>query len=171
MTGPDAAARASLAAIIRHDLGAIRQMQASLEPLAAEAGYAACAGVAYALHNLYCAIENSFDQISRTFENHVVERDRWHRELMLKMFLEIPGVRPCVLPEVLRPWLNELRSFRHVFRHSYDFELDPQKLNHLVESWRQSGPALLEALSQFALWLTASSSNQGTATSAPGVSD
>jgi hypothetical protein len=168
MTDPDAAARASLAAIIRHDLGAIQRMEASLQPLAAEAGYAVCAGVAYTLHNLYGAIENSFDQISRTFENHVVETDRWHRELMLKMFLEIPGVRPRVLPEVLRPWLNELRSFRHVFRHSYDFELDPHKLNHLVESWRRSGPALLEALRQFSVWLTASSSNPGAATSALG---
>lgn len=155
MIGPEPAARASLAAVIRHDLAAIERMQESLPVLAPEAGYAASAGVAYALHNIYCALENSFDQISRTFENHVVETDRWHRELMLKMFLDIPGVRPRVLPDNVRLALNELRSFRHVFRHSYDFKLDAKKLNHLVDQWRLEGQAVIEALSRFAAWLNA----------------
>ncbi len=154
MIGPEPGARASLAALIQHDIAAIQRVQESLQLLGPEAAYAASAGVAYALHNLYCALENSFDQISRTFENHVVETDRWHRELMLKMFLEIPGVRPRVLPDNVRGMLSDLRSFRHVFRHSYDFKLEPRKLNHLVDLWRQEGKAVLEALAQFADWLT-----------------
>jgi hypothetical protein len=66
------------------------------------------------------------------------------------MFLEIPGVRPGVLPEAVRPMLNDLRSFRHIFRHSYDFQLDARKLNGLVESWRAQGPEVLDGLSRFA---------------------
>jgi hypothetical protein len=160
MIGPDSRAHAALAAVIEHDLRAISRVEAALVELAADAGYGACAGVAYALHNLYSALENCFDQISRTFENHVVDRDQWHRELMLKMFLAIPGIRPAVLPEAVRPLLNELRSFRHLFRHSYDFQLDPVRLNALTSSWRTGGPAVLTALRIFADWLSTARSTQ-----------
>lgn len=153
MNGPDFAARASLAAVIEHDLDAIRRMELAVVELEPDAEFSQCAGVAYALHNLYSALENSFDQISRTFENHVVDREQWHRELMVKMFLDIPGVRPAVLPAELRLPLNELRSFRHVFRHSYDFRLDPQRLTALVQTWRAQGPAVVRALGAFAAWL------------------
>ena len=149
----DPAARASLAAVIQRDLDAIARIEAALHELAPDAGYAQCAGIAYALHNLYCALENSFEQISRSFENHVVDREQWHRELMLKMFLEIPGVRPSVFPGHLRLLLNELRSFRHVFRHSYDYQLDAKQLNALRVAWQGGGQAVLEALRQFAAWL------------------
>lgn len=153
MARPEPAARASLAAVIRRDIEAIRRLQPLLERLAPNAAYPACAAVAYALHNIYNALENSFDQISRTFENHIVDPVRWHRELMVKMFVEIPGVRPAVLPEVTRPMLNDLRSFRHIFRHGYDFQLDGGKLNALVESWQTNGAVVLEGLGRFAGWL------------------
>lgn len=153
MNVPDAAKRASLAAVLEHDLAAVSRIEVALRTLAPDADFNQCAGVAYALHNLYSALENSFDQISRSFENHVVDREQWHRELMLKMFLEIPGVRPAVLPLEVRPLLNELRSFRHVFRHSYDFELDPVRLNALGGAWRERGGAVLAALRAFAVWL------------------
>jgi len=153
MNGPDAATRASLAAVIEHDLEALAHIEVSLQDLGPDADFNQCAGVAYALHNSYSALENSFDQISRSFENHVVDREQWHRELMLKMFLEIPGVRPAVLPVQVRPLLNELRSFRHVFRHSYDFQLDPLKLNALVADWREGAAAVTKALRDFVAWL------------------
>lgn len=153
MNEPDARARAALAAVIERDLEAIGHLSTALVDLPADAGYQPCVAVAYALHNLYCALENSFEQISRTFENHVVDREQWHRELMLKMLLDIPGVRPAVLPEALRPLLNELRSFRHLFRHSYDFQLDPQRLNNLTRAWHAGGPAVTSALRAFADWL------------------
>jgi HepT-like protein len=155
MSGPEPAARASLAAVIQHDIEAVRRLEPLLEQLPPDAAYPACAAVAYALHNLYNALENSFDQISRTFENHVVDPDRWHRELMLKMFIEIPGLRPGVLAETARPLLDDLRSFRHVFRHGYDFQLDAVKLNRLVESWQAERSVVLDGLSRFEKWLLA----------------
>ena len=107
------------------------------------------AAVGYLLHNLYNALENSFEQISRTFENHVVDVPRWHRELLDKMFLEIPGVRPAVLTDALRPLLHDLRGFRHVFRHGYDFSLDSARLAGLVASWNSRKKELFAALQAF----------------------
>jgi hypothetical protein len=150
---PEPAARSALAAVIERDLEAIDRLGDVLTRLPDDAGYERCAGVGYALHNLYCALENSFEQISRTFENHIVDREQWHRELLLKMFLAIPAVRPAALPDPLRPLLNELRSFRHLFRHSYDFQLDPGRLNALTRSWHTGRPAVVAALRAFADWL------------------
>ncbi|MBE7502277.1 MAG: hypothetical protein HS113_18660 [Verrucomicrobiales bacterium] len=40
-----------------------------------------------------------------------------------------------------------------MFRHSYDFELDPVRLNALGAAWRERGAAVLAALRAFAAWL------------------
>ena len=63
------------------------------------------------------------------------------------MFLEIPKIRPAVLPSDLRAFLNDLRGFRHVFRHAYEFELDSEKLKLLLRDWHQARKPLLRALS------------------------
>ena len=129
---PDTAQLASLGAVITEDLAAIERLNVELSQLIAslaapEPEFRDMAVVAYVLHNVYCALESGFEQISRTFENHITDPAQGHRELLAKMFLEIPAVRPAVLPADLRGFLNDLRGFRHLFRHSYDFQLDPEK--------------------------------------------
>lgn len=44
------------------------------------------------------------------------------------MALEIDGVRPALVNVNDVPLLDELRAFRHVFRHIYQSELDIEKL-------------------------------------------
>ena len=151
---PDAAQLASLGAVITEDLAAIERMNVELSQLIAslvapKPAFRDMVAVAYLLHNVYCALENAFEQISRTFENHLTDPAQWHRELLAKMFLEIPTVRPAVLPADLRGFLNDLRGFRHLFRHSYDFQLDPEKLNRLVRDWTGARLELLAALTRF----------------------
>lgn len=108
----------------------------------------------FALHNLYNAIENSFTQISLTFENHVKDRTRWHRELLEKMLLDMPPVRPRVLPAASHALLSDLLGFRHLFRHAYDFTLDEGKALDLWRRWQQEGPAVKDSLRAFATALT-----------------
>ena len=151
---PDTAQLASLGAVITEDLAAIERLNVELSQLIAslaapEPEFRDMAAVAYVLHNVYCALESGFEQISRTFENHITDPAQWHRELLAKMFLEIPTVRPAVLPADLRGFLNDLRGFRHLFRHSYDFQLDPEKLSRLVRDWTAARPDLLAALTRF----------------------
>jgi hypothetical protein len=153
-TKPDTAQLASLAAVITEDLAAIERLDVELSPLipalaASAPAFRDAAAVAYLLHNVYGALENAFEQISRTYENHVTNPAQWHRELLAKMFLEIPTVRPAVLPPALRGFLNDLRGFRHLFRHSYDFQLDAEKLSRLVRDWTKARPELLAALARF----------------------
>ena len=103
----------------------------------------------FALHNLYNALENSFTQISLSFENHVKGPFRWHQELREKMFLEIPPVRPAVFPAAAKPLLVDLLGFRHFFRHGYEIALDETKVVALAKRWKKEGDAVKESLRRF----------------------
>lgn len=153
----DPGAAASLKAVLMHDIEAVNKLQErldSVEPGSSVQGeYPQMAAVAYCLHNIYNALENSFEQISRSIENHIVDRAQWHKELLGKMFLNMPPLRPRVLPDEVRKTLNDLRGFRHLFRHAYDFELDNRRLTQLLEDWRANRDAGLGALREFALQL------------------
>ena len=93
----------------------------------------------YLLHNLYCALEDIFREVARTFENQVEDPARYHRELLKRMHCEIPQIRPPLLTSRSYTLLNELRGFRHVFRHAYDYELSADRLaqlrKNILENW------------------------------------
>lgn len=87
--------------------------------------------LAYLLHNFYCALEDVFQEIARTFENCIEDPSKYHREILNRMQLDVPGIRPKLLSRESRLVLDELRGFRHIFRHAYDYELDPDKVKSL----------------------------------------
>ena len=49
------------------------------------------------------------------------------------MLINIEGIRPALLTTECYDILNELRGFRHVFRHSYSYKLDERKIKLLIE--------------------------------------
>ena len=67
--------------------------------------------------------QNIFGMIARFFENDLGPQS-WHRDLLKRMKLEIPGYRPRLIDEESFILLNEFRAFRHVFRHCYSFQLE-----------------------------------------------
>lgn len=89
--------------------------------------------LAYTIVNLYNLIENYFLRISKTFENNL-DPAAWHRHLLQRMYLEIEGLRPAFMTEQDYILFNELRAFRHIFRHIYQQELDIAKLLQLDSS-------------------------------------
>lgn len=84
--------------------------------------------LAYQVHNLYCAFEDLFQIVAKFFENNIEDASRYHIELLRRMTLDIDGVRPALISRELSLALDEIRAFRHVFRHAYSYELDPDKL-------------------------------------------
>ena len=87
--------------------------------------------LAYQLHNLYSAFEQLFDEVARFFENRIDEA-RYHADLIRRMQLEIRGIRPALLSEATASGLDELRRFRHLFRHAYATDLEPAKVAKLA---------------------------------------
>lgn len=89
--------------------------------------------LAYKLHNLYCAFEDLFKIVARHFENQVEDIAKYHKELLKRMCLQIEGVRPALLSEETFKTLDELRAFRHFFRHGYAYELKYEKLKPVIK--------------------------------------
>jgi hypothetical protein len=85
----------------------------------------------YLLHNFYCALEDLFQEVAKTFENRVEDPARFHAALLKRMTIDVPQVRPRVVSRQSYKVLSELRAFRHVFRHAYGYDLAPEKLQML----------------------------------------
>lgn len=88
--------------------------------------------LAYHLHNLYNAFENIFENIAAHFENSIDDRGRWHAQLLERMHLNVMPLRPAVIDDDAYEALDELRRFRHLFRHAYSIQLDPYRLDLVV---------------------------------------
>ena len=90
------------------------------------------AALAYTIHNAYNAIENYCLRITKFFENEL-ETSSWHRDLVRRMMIEIPELRPALFDRGLAERVDELRGFRHRFRNMYGSDLDPERVR-LVQS-------------------------------------
>jgi hypothetical protein len=107
----------------------------------------------YLLHNLYCALEDIFKEVAQTFENRVEDPSRYHRELLKRMHCEIPQIRPSLLTSQSYAILNEMRGFRHVFRHAYDYELSADRLAQLKQKVLDGWAVIERDVDNFILFL------------------
>ncbi len=81
--------------------------------------------IGYYLHNLYNAFESIFRLVAQSFENHIPDTSHWHALMLERMGRDIEGIRPRLLSESAVEALDELRRFRHLFRHLYRYDLKP----------------------------------------------
>ena len=87
---------------------------------------------AYHLSRLYNVIEQLALRVAKAFENNIDDEHGWHMELLRRLGIAIPGVRPALFPADMASDLQELRGFRHVIRHAYDLTLKKDKLAALL---------------------------------------
>lgn len=113
------------------DLEAIQKLKRTLQEIQKEEkpgrapSTAGQLGMALCLHHLYTAI----------FElTKLMTSQSWHRELLRNMSLNVEGVRPVVISNELLSNIDEYRSFRHVIRRAYDYELDWSRLQPLTQN-------------------------------------
>ncbi|MGA2545256.1 MAG: hypothetical protein ABSF43_01810 [Rectinemataceae bacterium] len=105
------------------------------------------------LHFLYNSFEGYFLRVAKFFENNV-DQQAWHRDLLDRMTLEIPEVRPAVITEKdLAERVDELRRFRHLFRNLYKTRLNAQKLKIVHEAALGIVEAFLPMHEEFCAWL------------------
>ena len=110
------------------------------------------AAIGYFLHNFYNGCENIFKSIAGFFENDLAP-DSWHSDLLKRMKLTIPRFRPNVIDEELYIILNEFRGFRHIFRHSYAFELNWEREKLVAGKMSCALTMLTEQIKTFLLQL------------------
>lgn len=105
--------------------------------------------VAYQIHNLYCSIEDLLKLIASAFENQVGTTGKWHRLLLLRLSQPVEGIRPAFLSEESFDLLNQLRSFRHMFRHAYGTDIQLRQLEPNVDIALQTSKLISQDISQF----------------------
>jgi hypothetical protein len=91
-------------------------------------------GLGSLLHDFYTAVEDVFEAIAGDVNGSLPEGTTWHKELLVKMSIPIPGLRPAVISEELRWKLDEYLRFRHVFRNVYGYLLDWKRIRPLLEN-------------------------------------
>jgi hypothetical protein len=122
-----------LQAEIRSNLDTIREVYQQIDTLGTQAtGSQQDIVLGYYLHVLYGLFENLFVQIAEQFGNNIANKAQWHTQLLRRMTLDIKPIRPAVIGQEAYICLNELRSFRHLFRNAYLLQLDPDRLNIIL---------------------------------------
>ena len=110
--------------------------------------------VAGLLDNYYTCTETVLLRISQHFENRL-SADRWHRDLLERMNLEIEGVRAAVVSDAALAPLLELLRFRHFKRYYFEMEYDWDRMDFLITKLRQAHPLVQRDLERFEEFLRA----------------
>jgi uncharacterized protein YutE (UPF0331/DUF86 family) len=103
----------------------------------------------YWLHNLYSAYEDLFKLVAGFWENSLSLDGEFHTQLLKRMLLNIKDVRPALLSETGYRILNELRGFRHVFRHAYSYGLDDERVGTLLRKVFEQEDSVFNDLQNF----------------------
>jgi len=110
------------------DARVMQRALATLQARLAESSEGRFAAAAYEINRIYNILGKSFERLCESFENHLEKKGRYHDSLIERVSLELTGIRPAFLPsDAIRP-VRELKGFRHLFRHAYDLDLDPERV-------------------------------------------
>jgi hypothetical protein len=110
-------------------------------------------GVALNLHSFYTVVEQLLEMIARQFDGSLPQGPDWHRDLLLQMSGELSGRRPPVISRATRHCLDEYRSFRHIVRNVYTFNLRPRRVRELVGDLAACFTTLVNDLEAFCVFL------------------
>lgn len=116
--------------------------------------------VSDALVRYYTAVETLFLRISRFFENSL-DSSRWHSDLLERMVLTIPNIRPPVIGHSTHSALRELMRFRHFSRYYVELEYDWDRLDFLLLKYHALKSSLMADLSVFENLLKKMSQGKG----------
>ena len=134
---------------MKDDCAVAAEAFAAAEVRFQEASPAAFEGCAFQLTRMFNVIEQMSLRITKAFENNIDDEKGWHAQLIRRMTLSIPGIRPALYPDELAHELHELRMFRHVFHHAYDLRIDPDKLRLLLKYAGTVAPCLAPSARRF----------------------
>lgn len=101
------------------------------------------------LHGYYTALEALLERVARAIDEDVPTGPSWHTDLVTQMALEVPGLRPAVIPKAAAADLHELRKFRHFFRNVYVLDPDAARVLEHVERVLRVHPALRATVAAF----------------------
>jgi uncharacterized protein YutE (UPF0331/DUF86 family) len=120
--------------------------------------------MALKLHNFYTGCERIFQIIASELNGGLPSSYDWHRRLLQRM-AATQDERPALITEETAQKLQEYLAFRHIVRNIYGFELEPQRMQHLVEKSSSVWQNFDSEASQFIDWIKILADNLGEITS------
>ena len=105
------------------------------------------------LHDFYTQFEQTLVQILRQTDGGLPKGEQFRKELLEQASLDVPGVRPAVLSQGSFEFLDELRRFRHVFRHCYSYNLVFEKVWQNLQAIPELFPLLEQDVRRFVSFL------------------
>ncbi len=101
------------------------------------------------IHDFYCGVERIFERIAVRLGPGLPSAESWHTLLLRSMESEAKGIRVAVIDHELGSRLVDYLRFRHLFRHSYGYELQWRKLQPLIQGLEETLELLRSQLAQF----------------------
>ena len=102
----------------------------------------------YQLVRFFNVVEQMGLRVAKAFENHIDDERGWHSQLVHRLGLVVPGIRPALYSSEVATALHDVRGFRHVVTHAYDLELDPERISIVLRHAEKVAsllPGLVEA--------------------------
>ncbi|NPV29178.1 MAG: hypothetical protein HPY58_05850 [Firmicutes bacterium] len=156
----DAVSLRSFIAEIRDKLSALRgigrEAEAGIKGAGKKKGLTSLElmGLAHCLEGFYTGVEDIFLDVLTTINHATLASETWHRDLLRRMTLDIPKVRPPVIDESLARKLDEYRRFRHRARHMYSpLVPDWDRMKHLVYDLPEVLESLISRMERFLAFL------------------
>jgi hypothetical protein len=110
--------------------------------------------IALNLQGIYTGFERIFEVIATEVDLRLPTGDKWHRDLLDQMAVDIPNVRKTVIIEETRLILDELRRFCHVVRSAYSFQLDKQKVLGVATQFYSCYQNIIKEIQLFCYYLS-----------------
>ena len=104
--------------------------------------------IASIIESYYTCAETFFLRVSQYFENNLSD-NRWHKDLLDKMALEIKDIRPKLLSDEVYKDMEELLRFRHFKRYYFNLAYDWERLEEVIKRARRVHPALKADVVEF----------------------
>ena len=101
------------------------------------------------LQDFYSGVERIFERIAVQLDGDLPSGPSWHTYLLRRMTAPWAEVRPAVIDRALAMRLLDYLRFRHLFRHTYGFDLEWEKCRPLAEGMTQTLEALRAQLTAF----------------------
>ncbi|MEZ4583979.1 MAG: hypothetical protein R3A10_20480 [Caldilineaceae bacterium] len=104
--------------------------------------------LALKLHNFYTGCERIFNVVTSELNGGPPTGYDWHQRLFDRMAADW-GERPAIITAATATDLREFLSFRHVVRNVYGYELDPERIERLLEKYPQTWTAFRSDVENF----------------------
>jgi predicted nucleotidyltransferase len=127
----------------------VDQVKSLLERLPQEPTWIEINAAGKMAHDFYNGVERIFERIAVRLGPGLPVGEGWHTLLLRGMESGVEGVRPAVIDHALALRLLDYLRFRHLFRHTYGYELTWDKLRPLVEGLEETLALLRQQVEGF----------------------